>query len=415
MKRDPYAALRLLDVRRMILANAFFGFGSRGLAVVIGFQVYSITGKPLSLGLLGLVEAIPSLSLALYGGHVADHKDRRMLVLLTGIVSVACAALFAMLSLTMHEHPPVEALYGVVFLAGIARGFNRPAGSAFEAQVVPRDLYVNASAWSSSVSQIVAVAGPALAGVAYAYFHAGTTYALIAGLELAGCVVVYQVDKRPLPDTAEVESVWESVKVGVRYVARSQPLLASMALDLFAVFFGGAIALLPVFAKDVLKVGPTGFGYLNAAPAIGALPVMLWATQHPSLRRAGMTLLVAVAGFGVTMIVFGFSRNFYISFAALVFSGVFDGISMVIRQAIERLLTPDALRGRVAAVGWVFVGSSNELGALESGIAAKILGATRAVWAGGILTLFIVAGAAGLAPKLRNLNLEEGNAHPPSS
>jgi len=389
----------------LILSTAFSGLAGRALAVVIGYQVFSITHDPLSLGILGLVEAIPALSLVLYGGHIADRSDRRKIVLITGVISVVCALAFAAIS-NWTDRPPVEALYAVVFLAGIARGFSNPAGSAFEAQVVPKDLYVNASAWSSSVWQTVAVAGPAMAGFAYAGLGPAKTYGLIAILHYAAWQCILWVPARPIPEWEEHESIWQSISVGIKFVLKSQPLLGSMALDLFAVFFGGAIALLPVFASDILHVGPVGFGYLNAAPSVGALVVMLWATRHPPVKHAGWNLLGSVAGFGVVMIVFGLSQNFYLSLFALMASGGFDGVSMVIRGAVLRLLTPENLRGRVSAVNWVFIGSSNELGAMESGLGAKLFGTARSVWVGGIFTLFVVAATCGLAPKLRELSLE---------
>lgn len=390
----------------MILSNAFGALAGRALAVIVGFQVWDVTHDKLALGLLGLIEAIPSVGLALYGGHVADHFDRRKLVLITGGVSVICACLYSLLSWTT-AHPPVVALYGLVFIAGIARGFASPAGSAFEAQVVPRDVYVNASAWSSSVWQACAIAGPAAAGLSYAAIGPARTYASLAALFFLGWLCVSRVKPRPMPEPEPHESVWASIAVGIRFVLKSQPLLGSMALDLFAVFFGGAIALLPVFATDILKVGPQGFGFLNAAPSIGALVVMLWATKRPPIRHAGLNLLMCVGGFGIMMIVFAFSRSFWVSMIALALSGAFDGVSMVIRGAILRLLTPENLRGRVSAVNWVFIGSSNELGAFESGLAAKWLGTVRSVWVGGIVCLGVVAGAAGLLPDLRRLSLDQ--------
>ncbi|AIE84871.1 MFS transporter [Fimbriimonas ginsengisoli] len=403
--RDPYAALRFRDVRMLIASAALSGLAGRGLAVVIGFQVYAITKDPLALGFLGLVEAIPALSLVLYGGHVADNRDRRMLVLLTGTVSVLCALAFAALSWWIAK-PPVLALYGIVFVAGIARGFANPAGSAFEAQVVPREVYVNASAWSSSVWQMSAIAGPMMAGFAFAGLGPARTYLIIAGLQILSWGCVYQVAKRPIPESQPHESVWLSIREGIHFVVHNQSLVGSMALDLFAVFFGGAIALLPIFATDILKVGPQGFGFLNAAPSVGALLVMLWTTRHPPVKRAGVNLLLSVGAFGISMIVFGVSKNFYLSLLALAASGGFDGVNMVIRGVILRMLTPEHLRGRVAAVSWVFIGSSNELGAMESGIFARLMGTARSVWAGGVLTLLVVAATAKLAPELRRLSFE---------
>lgn len=402
---DQYAALRLPEVRLLIAAGACSALAGRALAVIIGFQVYAITHDPLALGILGFVEAIPSVGLALYGGHIADQHDRRMLVLLTGAVTVSCALAFTALS-AMSSNPPVIALYAIVFVAGIARGFANPASSAFEAQVVPQEIYVNAAAWSSSVWQVCAIVGPAVAGAAFGYVGAAPTYAGIAALAALSWICIFRVGSRPLPEPEPHESVWDSIAQGVRFVRANQPLYGSMALDLFAVFFGGAIALLPAFAKDVLHVDAFGLGLLNGAPSLGALLIMLWSTKHPPIAHAGRNLILCVAAFGVTMIVFGLSRNFTLSLIALVFSGVFDGVSMVIRGAILRMLTPEHLRGRVAAVNWVFIGSSNELGALESGVAARLLGPIRAVWMGGLVCLGVVATVAQTLPKLRNLQLD---------
>lgn len=380
------------------------GLARSAMAVVIGFQVYAITRDPLSLGILGLVEAIPSVGLALYGGHVADRCDRRLVVLITGATTAVCALAFAVLS-GLNSHPPIWALYTIIFIAGIARGFASPAGSAFEAQVVPKELYVNASAWNSSIWLVSAIVGPASAGVVYANFGPTVTYGIMAVLSALSWISISRIAPRPIPEAEPHESVWRSIAEGIHFVRTNQPLYGSMILDLFAVLFGGAVALLPVFATDILRVGPQEFGLLNASPAVGSLLVMLWSTKHPPIRHAGRNLLLCVAGFGVSMVVFGLSRSLPLSMLALAFSGGFDGVSMVIRGAILRMVTPDHLRGRVAAVNWVFIGSSNELGAFESGIAAKFLGATRAVWAGGLLSIGVVAAVAATLPKLRNLRL----------
>jgi MFS family permease len=209
----------------------------------------------------------------------------------------------------------------------------------------------------------------------------------------------------PVPPAKETESIFRSIAIGVRYVFGDQVLVGSMALDLFAVLFGGAIALLPVFAKDIVKVGPVGLGALNAAPSVGSLVVMIWSTRYPPVRDAGLNLLLSVTAFGVSMIVFAFSENFWLSLVALALSGAFDGISMVIRKAILRVMSPEQMRGRVSAVNSIFIGASNEVGAFESGVAAKLLGTVPSVWIGGVVTLVVVVGAAVLAPRLRTLNL----------
>jgi MFS family permease len=267
-------------------------------------------------------------------------------------------------------------------------------------------LYVNAATWTGSIDQATAIVGPALGGFIYAFFGVTTTYAVIGILFALALVFMALIKKKPMPPSQVGESVTKSIGIGVRYVFKSQILVGSMAMDLFAVLFGGAIALLPVFASDILKVGPVGLGLLVAAPSLGALLAMLWATRYPPVHNAGKIFFVVVAGFGVSIIVFAFSQNFLLSFFALAMSGLFDGVSMVIRETILRLYSPENLRGRIAAVQWIFIGSSNEIGAFESGVAASLLGVVPAVWVGGILTLVVVGVTALLAPKLRAMDLD---------
>ncbi|HKU95664.1 MAG TPA: MFS transporter [Vineibacter sp.] len=400
----PASALTLPTFRLFLSASTAASFAGRSLAVVIGFQVYQLTRDPLALGLLGLVEAIPALSLALFGGYVADQYNRRTITLLTRFLSMLCVAALALVSLS-GAATSVWALYAVIFVAGIARGFAEPAFSGFEAQVVPRAQAVNGGVWLSSTSAMAAVLGPAAAGFAYDGLGPVTTYAVIAALYGLCWLAILALPRPPTVRTGARDPVWQSIGEGVRFVFGSQVFLGAIALDLFAVLFGGAMALMPLFALDLLQVGATGLGFLNAAPAVGALSVMLWSTWRPPVAKAGRNLMLAVAGFGVTMIVFGLSQNFYLSLVALMFSGAFDGVSVVIRRAILRLLSPDHMRGRIAAVNTVFIGSSNEIGALESGVAASLLGARPAVWLGGIVTLLVVATAAWRAPDLRRLRI----------
>jgi MFS family permease len=402
---DPYGALRIPEFRYWLAAAAFATLASRALAVVIGYQVYELSRDPLALGLLGLVEAIPAVGLALFGGHVADRYNRRSVVLITRLVSVLSALGFALVSLNAQTAGLV-ALYAIVFIASIARGFADPAASAFEAQVVPRELYVNAAVWGGSMWQVTSIVGPALGGFVYAWFGVTNTYLLIAALFALAWVCMALIKPKPMPPIEPHESIRQSISIGVRYVFHHQILVGSMALDLFAVLFGGAVALLPIFASDILQVGPKGLGLLAAAPSAGALLSMLWATRHPPVKNAGKILLGAVAGFGVAIIVFALSKNFYLSLLALALSGMFDGISVVIRETTLRLLSPEHLRGRIAAVNWVFIGSSNEIGAFESGVAASLLGTIPAVWLGGVVTLLVVGATALLAPELRALNLD---------
>jgi MFS family permease len=370
----------------------------------VAFQTYQITHDPLSLGWLGLVEAIPALSLVLFGGHIADRRDRRSIVLTTSAIGTLCAATFAALSATGALN--LLGILAVIFVTGIASGFERPALSAFEAQIIPRAQAVRGVSFSSSVSQTGAILGPALGGIAIAVIDLPATYALIAVLLAVSTGCLALISPKPMPERIEGEAFIQSLLGGIRYVARTPALIGSMALDLFAVFFGGAIALLPIFATDILHVGPVGLGVLRTAPSVGALAVMLIATRRPPSRHAGATLLICVAGFGLSMIVFGLSTIFWVSLAALFMSGVTDGISMVIRQTIVRVLSPDRIRGRVASVNWVFIGASNELGAFESGVAARLFGTATSVIAGGVLTLGIVGLVAATVPSLRRLDLD---------
>ncbi len=399
------AVLKLPEFRCLLAASGLSTLASRSLAVVIGFQIYEITHDPLAIGWLGLVEAIPAISIALFGGHAADRSDRRRIVLWTQAVSILCAVFFALYNgrETIHSLLPI---YAVIFVAGIARGFSDPASSAFEAQVVPRDQMVNGSAWLSSSWQACSIAGPALGGFSYDLLGVQNTYWLVAVLFGAAWVSIFFIAPKPIPEPEEHESIWESIAGGVKFVFGNQVLVGSMALDLFAVLFGGAIALLPIFAKDILHVGARGLGFLTAAPSAGALCMTLLSTRYPPSRNAGKIFMGCVFGFGISMIVFALSRHFALSLLALAFSGAFDGVSVIVRKSILRLMTPNALRGRVSSVSMIFIGSSNEIGAFESGVAAKLLGTVPSVWIGGVVTLLVVAVTAFAAPKLRNLDLE---------
>ena len=379
------------------------------LVTVVAFQTYQITRDPLSLGWLGLVEAIPALSLVLFGGHVADRRDRRSIILLTSTGLTVCTVAFAVLAAA--DLLGLGLILVLIFLTGVASGFERPALVAFEAQIIPRDQAARGVSLSSSFSLVGSILGPAIGGISVAVFDLAATYAAIAVLLAISTGCLFLIPRKPMPDPVEGEPFLQGLLVGIRYVAKSPPLLGSMALDLFAVFFGGAIALLPVFASDVLHVGAAGLGLLRTAPSLGALLVMIAATRWPPSRYAGRTFLICVAGFGVSMVVFGLSTSFWLSMAALFMSGVTDGISMVIRSTILRVLSPEAIRGRVAAVNWVFIGTSNELGAFESGVAARLLGTVTAVVAGGVFTLGVVALIAVLVPGLRKLDLDR--AEPP--
>ena len=408
MADGPRPLLRRREFRFLLGARLTYALAASALVTVVAFQTYELTHDPLSLGVLGLAEGIPALALALFGGHVADRRDRRSIVLLSGVTVTICAAILGVLAVTGAFG--FLGILVVIAITGIASGFERPALSAFEAQIIPRAEAVRGASYVSSVSQAGVIGGPAIGGFAVAVFGIGTTYAGITALLVVSTICVALIARKPMPERVDDgESMIQSVLAGIRFVRRSPVLLGSMSLDLFAVFFGGAIALLPVFATDILHVGPAGLGLLRTAPSIGALAVMVVATRRPPSRTAGPMLLVCVAGFGVSMLVFGLSTTFWLSMVALFFSGVTDGVSMIIRSSIGRIFTPDALRGRVSSVNWVFIGASNELGAFESGFLARIMGTVPSVVAGALVTLGVVSVVAVAVPELRRLNLDRAS------
>lgn len=398
-------ALRVPEIRLFLGAVGFYSLGSRALLVIVGFQVYELTRSAMALGWLGLVEAVPALLLVIFGGYAADHYDRRRILLITRGVSVLCAAVMAAVS-WLDPQGAVGWLYVLIFVAGIARGFADPAGTAFEAQVVPKRLTVNAASWISSTWLSSWAVGAAVIGFVYDGFGPPAAYAVVAVCYALAWVCMFRIGPKPQTPLPVRESKWKSMTEGWKFVFAHQPLWGALALDLFAVLFGGAIAILPIFAHDILHVGAGGLGLLNASAQLGALSVTLLATHRPPIGRAGRNLLLAVGGFGISMLVFAFSRNFWLSMAALFFSGVFDGISVVIRRSMVRLLSPDHLRGRIAAANWVFVCASNEIGAFESGMLAAWVGAVPAVAAGGVVTLGIVAATALGARQLRELRFD---------
>ena len=398
------ALLSIPEVRALLGARGLAALGMSAIATVVAFQVWELTGEPLALGILGLVEAIPALGLMLFGGHVADRRDRRSVILVTGVLLALGTLALAIMSL-QPESIGLGGILAVVFLIGVAAGFERPALTAFETQVIPIEQATQGASWTGSMWTGGAIVGPALAGVAIAFLGIPATYLLLAVLMAVAVLLVTRISRKPMPQPEEGEGVIESLTSGVRYVVRHQVLLASMALDLFAVFFGGAIALLPVFASDILGVGPIGLGLLRTAPSVGALLAMLATARFPPKRRAGPILLVCVAIFGLSMLVFGLSTTFVLSMGALFVAGLADGVSVVIRIVIVRVESPEAMRGRIASVNHVFISASNELGAFESGVAATLLGVVPSVIAGGLVTLGIVAVVAVLAPQLRRLDL----------
>lgn len=374
-------------------------------AVVVSWQIYELTRDPFSLGLIGLAEAVPFIGFALFAGHVADKSERLRISLVSLVVLLGCSLTLLGFSLRpgIVHGGRVWPIYAVIFLSGIARSFLQPARSALGAELVPRALYPNAVTWRSSSWQLAEVVGPAIGGLVYGFGSAKAAYAVDAALMAVGVLSLGRIQREPKPGIPSEDSFFKSLATGIRFV-RSQPvILGALTLDLFSVLFGGAVALLPVFAAEILHVGPQGLGILRAAPAVGAVLMSLLLAHRPPLRRAGRTLLVSVALFGLSMIGFGLSRNFFLSAGLLAVSGMVDTVSVVIRSTLLQVMTPDHLLGRVAAVNAIFIGSSNELGAFESGTAARLLGTIPSVVLGGLATLLVVAVTAVRVPALRRL------------
>ena len=372
--------------------------------MVVGWQVYELTRDPLTLGLIGLAEALPFIAVALYAGHAADRAQRKMLTM-TGTFGLVCSAI-ALLILTLTPDAiakdRVWPVYVIVALSATARSFTRPAIFALSAEVVPRELFPNAVAWRTSTWHLAAVAGPALGGLLYGFSGPALAYGCVIGMMSIALAILGGLTPRPRPAVEEREPLAESLKAGIRFVWREPMLLAAMTLDLFAVLFGGAVALLPAFAT-LLDAGPEGLGILRAAPAAGAILTGFVIAHRPPMKRAGPALFASVAAFGVCMIAFALSRSFWLSFGLLFASGIVDNVSVVIRSTLLQTRTPEHLLGRVSAVNQIFIGSSNEIGAFESGIAARLLGVVPSVVFGGTMTLLVVAITLWRAPSLRKL------------
>ncbi|MEH6407598.1 MAG: MFS transporter, partial [Leeuwenhoekiella sp.] len=375
-------------------------------------EVYSITKDPLSLGIIGLMEVIPAVSLALFAGHIVDQKEKRGL-LMKCILGFSVIS-FGLFLLTwprivgdISTHVVLYSIYFLVFLGGIVRAFLGPTIFSLFSLIVPKKVYPNAATWSSSVWQMGSVVGPAVGGILIHWIGVHWSMCLIFACSLIALITLLQIPKKPILNPKIGENVFKSLREGIKYVFGTRVILGAITLDMIAVLFGGAVALLPIYAQDILEVGPQGFGVLRAAPAVGAIITMFTSAYFPLNKNAGMKLLAAVFGFGICMIVFGLSSIFWISVMALFFSGMTDGISMIIRQTILQLKTPDHMRGRVASVNSMFVGSSNELGAFESGLTAKLMGTVTAVVFGGCMTLVTVLLTGVVSPKFRKLDLRK--------
>lgn len=406
----PYASLRIPDFRRYIIGLFTFTVAIQIQGTVVGWQVYELTHDKLALGLIGLAEALPFIGAALYAGHVADRHDRRGVALVALAVLVACSVALLFLPLVVRSTVLLPGIYAVIVASGLGRSFLLPARQALGAELVPRELYGNAITWRSGTWQLAAVLGPAIGGLLYAVGGPTLAYAADVALMVAGLVAIGMVRHRSAIQREHTEGMVRSLSTGIRFVWREQIILGALSLDLFSVLFGGATALLPVFADDILRVGPQGLGLLRAAPAIGAVATSVLLARVPPFRHTGRVLLRAVAVFGLCMIAFGLSTSFAVSVGVLVVSGAADMVSVFIRSTLIQTMTPTHMLGRVSAVNAIFTGSSNEIGAFESGVTAKLFGTVPSVVFGGVATLVVVVATAVRNPVLRRLGRMDAQA-----
>jgi len=410
LKIDPYAALRIREFNIFLFVRFLLIFGWSMQFIVIEWQVYSLTNDKLSLGIIGACEFVPAFFMAPFAGHIVDRKEKRnlfsLLILLFSLISFGLFWLTSEATVTSWKIDRIVfAIYGLVFFGGILRAFFGPTIFSLIALLVPKKIYPNAATWSSSTWKAASVTGALFGGFLIAWIGVHRTLGVILLLVVISLGAVFLIRKKPILNKNTKESIKESLQVGLKFVFNDKVILGALTLDMIAVLFGGAVAIFAVFAKDILDAGSQGFGILNASLSLGSILTMLATTYVPITKNTGKKLLIAVFGFGIAMIVFGASKLFVLSIVALFVAGIFDGVSMVIRQTILQLKTPDEMRGRVGAINSMFVGSSNELGALESGIAAKFFGAPLAVVLGGTVTLLTALTIGVKNRSLRTLDL----------
>ncbi|MEO6584547.1 MAG: MFS transporter [Ferruginibacter sp.] len=405
--KNPYAPLKISEFRNFIAGRFVFIMGLRMTGTVIGWWIYQLTNSALALGFVGLSEVIPALSLALYAGHHIDKTEKRDLLLKCIALYTLCIILLLLLSANFAKthftnYTIAAFVCGVIAITGAIRAFSGPTFSAMLSQVVPREQLSTAAAISSASWLTASIIGHALGGFLIAITGIHGTFWVILFFIITGFILLTRLHIKPSFTTAPLKT-WQSVQEGIAFVFKTKEILGALTLDLFAVLFGGAVALIPVFAKDVLHVGPIGFGWLNAAADIGSILMVTLLTIRPLQKNQGRILFYAIGGFGVCIILFALSEIFWLSFAALLMSGCLDGISVIIRGTIVQLKTPDALRGRVSSVNSMFINSSNELGQFESGVAAKIMGVVPSVIFGGCMTVVVVIATWFKAPTLRKM------------
>ncbi len=402
---DPFAALRIREFSYFTLARFALVLGIRMQAVIVGWQVYKITGDEWSLGLVGLAEAIPFIAISLFGGHIADIIDRKKIIIATTLLLTLCTAALWSFSLdgnemiTLYGAMPV---YSVIFVTGIARAFMGPSYFAYLAQIVPRSLLANSTTWNTTAWHTADIVGPVAGGLILASSTLQNAYAIDTFLIFTSIFFILPIKARPMPPVNKQESIWESLGTGIRFVFGNQIMLGALSLDLFAVLFGGAMAMLPAFA-ELLEQDAVGFGILRAAPAAGAILMAVIMAYRSPMIKAGRNLFFSVFAFGACTIAFAYSEYFWLSVILLALTGAFDNVSVVIRHTILQMMTPENMRGRVSSVNSIFIGSSNEIGAFESGAAARLMGLVPSVAFGGAMTMLVVGAIAALAPKLRKM------------
>lgn len=397
-----------------MLARLLFTSAAQMQAVVLGWKMYEITNDPLALGFIGLAEAVPALSLALYAGNIVD-RSRPLIVYRRVLIISLLSALVVYLSqifsshLSMHQH--MVALYSASVLTGLARAFSQPAMFSTVPRLIPKSLLTKSSAWMSSAVQVGRIGGPAIGGLLYGFVGFKFTSMSICLLFLMAIIVVTLISVIQMPPHNSGKAVQgkEDFLIGAKFVFKHPLLLPALSLDMFSVLFGSVVALLPIYCKEILLVGPKGLGLLRAAPSVGAILMSLYLTKFNFQKKAGAYLLSSVTGFGIAILIFAVSKNFMLSFVALFLSGAFDSVSMVIRSSIVQLFSPDHMRGRISAVNAMFIGSSNEIGEFESGVAAKFMGTVPSAIFGGVMCLLCVATIGIFSPSLRKMNLEEAS------
>ncbi len=409
-RHDPYAALRVRDFRILLLTRLAITIASQMEVVIVRYQVYALTHDPLPIGIAGLVEAIPTLIVLLFAGQIADRMERRKLVILSRTALIFSAGGLLLLSFTMGSLYPTTGIwpiYAMIFIAGAASGFLSPASFAYNSEILPKEFYANGAAWNSSTWQTGAILGPTIGGLIAGFLSISAAYGVDVVLTAASAFLVFLIPARPFEPRVREESSLQSIVAGWKFVFRNQPILGSISLDLFAVLFGGATAMLPVYASEVFHVGAEGLGLLQAAPSVGAVLVSVIFAHYRLRGSVGKQILFTVAMFGITILLFAVCTNIYLALALLVLYGATDSVSVIIRSTVIQILTPDAMRGRVAAINSMFIGTSNEIGAFESGVAAKLMRLVPSVVFGGIMTLLTVSVVATIAPKLRKLRGED--------